>query len=339
MSNLRARIRLLAMIALTLCGALTAHAQTPGPLPTATAGPPPCALCPLVALTLATQVKPTSMVATATHVYFTDSKVLNKQLQVVPVGGGTPTLIWSKPNGSTAQSLITDGSTLFWVAWSTSSAQVYRRPLGFGPEALIFDNQSFNEPTGQALALSGSELAYANSSGNHLYRLTPASLPWTATDVLPQYVPGTQGFYYAKNVLVVGNTVYFTRALPAQGLYKVPLAGGPGTFITSADARSRLASDATYLYYATDDRIKRVSLSGGTAIDVATVTEPPSALLLDGGYIYWACQSCGTVTRLPLAGGIAKTMLSNAFGSPLSLATNASRLFVGLDDKLVSVAK
>jgi len=131
--------------------------------------------------------------------------------------------------------------------------------------------------------------------------------------------------------------VYFTHD-SGGGVFRAPLAGGSVTRLVSGADRQPLAIADDYLYFEQTGDLKKISVSGGAISILAAGVGTVSAIVANGGILYWTCSSCGTVEKQPLAGGT-RNLLTSGQDQPISLAVDGRHVFFGTSTALKRIAK
>jgi hypothetical protein len=130
--------------------------------------------------------------------------------------------------------------------------------------------------------------------------------------------------------------LYWTDGPPFQGrIMTVPIAGGaPSPLATSlSPTPNALAVDGSQAYATTElgTTIVSVPLSGGTLRTLATNQTGPTALLLDGGFLYWVLQgnafeASGALARMPVSGGTPQ-ILAEGQADPFALTMDSTAIY------------
>jgi hypothetical protein len=123
-----------------------------------------------------------------------------------------------------------------------------------------------------------------------------------------------------------GGCIYRTALSGTYPVVPAPIAKGQPP--NNIGVPSPIATDGTRVFYVVGNQIFSHALGGGAETALATETGAVTSLLADGGYVYWACSSCGTVARVPAIGG-ATHRYASAQPSPSCLAVDATRLYWG----------
>lgn len=92
-----------------------------------------------------------------------------------------------------------------------------------------------------------------------------------------------------------------------QSVHKAPKAGGAATTLaTEQENLSALVVDATHVYYACAEEIRRVPKEGGNVEVVASQLALPSGLGLDESFVYWYSPMSGKLAKAPKKKGAVK---------------------------------
>ncbi len=212
----------------------------------------------------------------------------------VPVGGGTPTTLASRP-GAPAH-LAVDASYIYWAEQAPGA--IMKVPLAGGPPTLL----AAALPVPWQIAIDdadvywmGQGLMKAPKVGGAAIELTPR-LPMLPTAAL----------------VVNATNVYFTSGPPGgvAGVSTIPSQGGTATVVYADPSETfappgPIAIDATRAYWAdASNAVYSVPLSGGTATTLATGQNNVVAIAVDDAAVYWLVNGNGTlggVMKLPLA--------------------------------------
>jgi hypothetical protein len=193
----------------------------------------------------------------ATNVYWvegalgTDGKIMS-----VPIGGGTPSTVYS--GQEIPQTVITDGTNLYWANWGTFNAEgisnndgtIWQGPVGGGSAMKLASNQ----PGTSTMAVDSNNVYWVNlgqlgsdnfpalNSGSVVK--TPIGGGSVTTLATAQSV--------AFSILVTGGHVIWTDyGLSGPGtIMSVPTTGGtPTTLVSGLDDPSALATLGSTLYW------------------------------------------------------------------------------------------
>lgn len=103
-------------------------------------------------------------------------------------------------------------------------------------------------------------------------------------------------------------SVYFSGK---DGLMKVPLAGGAVTTVVPNTRATRIALDATSVYWtsSSDGVVMKVPIAGGAPTVIASNQANPHGIAVDANNVYWTTTN--TVSKIPLGGGMPTDIASN----------------------------
>jgi hypothetical protein len=149
----------------------------------------------------------------------------------------------------------------------------------------------------------------------------PCRVGGTRAD-LPTTLGCTQTF--PGRLVVSGDYVYWTVQGPGPIVWRAPRVGGSGEELVRDTAGAfGLAVDDQFIYYAqvSAGRVRRVPLTGGPPVTLATGVAFPLFLVKDGQSLYWTDSEVdGKVMKLDLADGAQPVMLIDGQASPRALA-------------------
>ncbi len=134
------------------------------------------------------------------------------------------------------------------------------------------------------------------------------------------------------------NATYLFYTVAIQGgdeLRRVPITGGNAqeAIDTLLVPPIKLTADATSLYLADSDSLYALPVDGGAGVRLATFTDTPLDLELDGVTLHWsettgpASHETGTIHRVPVSGGGVVTELPAGGDAPRALAVATSGLY------------
>lgn len=331
----------LVAIALALILPSLARAQGLG----VTFSPPPlCTSCFVLPYVHAEGVRPTSIVVRGSTVYFTDAANVYSPfagLRSVSKDGTTVSTVSSEFGDSKPHSLISSSQYLYWVVRSPfpDNTVIRARSHATGVVTTVVSDTYSDTVKGAALSLvpgSTDGVLYANAYIGRLDQIV-AGPPVLRSTLVEGLEPGVGFFYYPQTVTAHGTEAYF--ASYRGELYRIGLGGGTPTRLNvSAGMGTRLTTDSTNLYYTTPTGIGRYNFATRVASTLISLAERPSTILLDGTNLYFALPTAKTVWRLSLT-STANSWMMTGDTAPQSLATSSTRLYVGTQGQLVSVAK
>jgi hypothetical protein len=221
-----------------------------------------------------------SLVQDTTNLYWASAAVASgpRTIWKQPKAGGTPTAIIQNSIGATSLQVV--NGTIYWVDNGVGSATgqyIVSSPTANPKETVIFQNV----PT-PYLHVDSNQVAYAvgtnsrdiyylgltNSTASLLVQTTPTVAVGVGSDMTQLYWAAQTGAVYraaktggassmvadqVSNFVVDTAGVYFVGTVN-QDLQVVPLTGGtPRTVVKGPFSGTRLAVDATYVYYTVYD--------------------------------------------------------------------------------------
>jgi hypothetical protein len=324
------------IVAAALLGEDVAWAQG---FPAQPAAPVVCTPCPSAVTTLAKGLRPTSLAADDTNVYFTDSYSMAtgyRAVGKVPIGGGSPATLYASQAGITNSSLQLAGGYLYWAdqrgVWSISTAggaAIQLLHTGSGTYLLSSHTLVHAPSRGDAYLMF-----HSNQQSSNLFAMSTVLFFWTWTKLFS----ASDGiFYYPYSVTADATRIYFLSF--GGRLFSKPRAGGAPTELATGADNSVLTTDGIGLYFVKDSSIMSISVEGGPISTFATGCSSVTDMVIDGKQLYWTCASNGTVMRQALGGGIGPTTLASGQSSPSCLTVHGDRVYFGTQNALKSVAK
>jgi hypothetical protein len=249
-------------------------------------------------VTLATGYRLSGIAVDATSVFWMAGipDASGGALMTVPIGGGTPTTLASRPG--TPAHLAVDASYAYWTE-QTQGAVLKVSLTGGAPTTIAPAPGAWQIVVGDTdVYWNGRGVMKAPKIGGPPIELTPG------LHMLP-----------TAGLAVDAKNVYFTSGPPGggtAGVSTVPSQGGT-TSVVYANTSGVFASpgpiaiDATRAYWADgSNAVFCVRLSGGAAITLATGQQEVVAIAVDESAVYWlvngnASTGQGAVMKLPLA--------------------------------------
>ena len=293
-------------------------------------------------VTLASGQTPGNIAVDANSVYWSDHTDGISSIRRVPIGGGTPTIVFSGP----VTHIAADRANLYWV----------------GPDAVMKLSSAGGSPfplakarSGIRVAVDGSDVFWSDADGVHkvdqggaaattlfagTVYLTALAASGGSVFFLKQAACPPCGFDVVKVSSQGGSPVtLFTETGPgfpdalnvdASSVYwgnenrgtvsKVPVAGGPPTTLFARDPGGGaqytiggIAADVTGVYSGISDfdghgSLIRIAPQGDVALFGATTLADdqlrPGSVVLDGANVYWS--TAGTRVNQIVRGTICK---------------------------------
>ena len=259
------------------------------------------------------QSSATAIAVNATSVFWTNYGASGAVMKV-PIGGGTPTTLASGQEN--AAYIAIDDTSVYWTTShqivTTKSGTVNKMPISGGtvttlgtcatsiPTGLAIDATSvywlcyegrINKvakaggttttltsavATPMKLVVSGTSLLFTDG-GSGLYRISTIG---GAITHVAQYIGATSP---TGDLVVSGSNAYWTFGAT---VLTVPLVGGTTTVLADiAGTPSPLAVDSTHAYWSANE-IKRVAVTGGTAVTISTGAA--AGIALDATHLFLA---------------------------------------------------
>lgn len=173
------------------------------------------------------------------------------KISKMPIGGGTVTPVASGFTNLANNSLMTDGTNLYFVAQQISGSNYAIKKVAVGGGTVTdLVTLSTTQPT---LTVAGSTVFYSDPVANAV-KSVPVAGGAPAT-VSTGALPDNRG----QSMRVIGSTLYFAAG---AGVQSVPTAGGSNTVrATTSGATSDLTSDGTSLFFADQSGAHKMNLS------------------------------------------------------------------------------
>lgn len=269
---------------------------------------------------LAMDPAPEMLATDGANVYWTSNGTQGNDgaVRSVPVGGGGVTTLAGGVVGQVVNPeaiALAGGQVYFAAFYSLESVATTgaggTTTLGMGP-------------FGQSIAVGGN-VVYATLEG------TVVSTPvGTVSDNQPPTFSSDGGFAVAvdaTNVYVGGSS-----------LYQVPIAGGGGTLLASAEAYA-IALDAANVYWVdSSSLVMKVPIGGGTVTTLASGENAPRGIAVDATNVYWTdVGGGGTVRSVPIAGGTPVTLAVGPIATLGSIVVDATSLYWGTNNAIVKL--
>jgi len=294
-----------------------------------------------IPVTLASRFSvPLGLAVTASHVYWTGERTgfapsgcagpgVIRTLHRTDLGTGATTLLHNGDgcSGGTGDVVMGGGFT-YWVT-STSSPNTWtlqKLALAGGIPATV----AWTTVPIVALAHDATHLYWMENDqlmGTALWRVPLAG----GAAELIGLANGSRTPAFALNA----THLFFTAAITGgDELRRAAIAGGTQEAIDTLPLPPlKLVADATSLYLADSDSLYALPVDGGDGVRLASFTDPPLDLELDGTTLLWsestgpAHNETGTIHRVPAAGGAVMTELPAGGDAPRALAVAPSGLY------------
>lgn len=224
--------------------------------------------------------EPREIVTDSTSVYWSNPGI--NELKSAPLGGGTPSTLWS---GSVGSAVAVDASHVYW--WDSSSNTVMMADLDGSSPTTVASGQpnvhSIAAHSGHVFWTSGNDVVGIDiSGGSHTTFASGLNSPRTvATD-------GSHVYWMIGNWDVANNE-----------LQRIPVGGGSVEVVANASAYA-ITLDATHVYCADNYNgdIWRVPKAGGTVEVLATGQPYPFDIAVDDTAVFWSSETDGGVGKV-----------------------------------------
>jgi hypothetical protein len=269
----------------------------------------------------ANQGGPAGLALDGTSVYW--AAETDKTVMKMPLAGGNATPLAT--NQDDPYAIAVDGTTVYWTNVTTNT--VMRVPLGGGsPTAVVTDPS-----VGDSLAIDATSVYFAGA--NKIMKAPKGGGSAVKVADAP----------YATNVVVSGSWLYFGSSSPTfqPQVNRVPVTGGTPTALGTSTgsmvvAKSSMAVDGTFVYWADGDYVTKVPLAGGAPQQVVSAFGV-WRVAVDANTLYWPAGVA--VKKMPIGGG-ADSNVANCFqGCPLALAVSPTHLYWTTTDRIVRAPK
>jgi hypothetical protein len=148
------------------------------------------------------------------------------------------------------------------------------------------------------IALDSQFVYFTDNTGGTVYRVVKTGDPST----LVTLATGQRGLNLVAADPEPNGAVYFSRGGDDGGVSKVSKTGGQVTVVAPVGDAWEIALDQTNLYFTAVGGLYRVPKAGGALTKLATLSENPGSVAIDGDSIYFNDKQYGTVNRLPKDG-------------------------------------
>jgi hypothetical protein len=251
---------------------------------------------------------PTEVRVNATNVYWNgldDPVHQSGVVMTVPLGGGTPTTLYSGSVGG----IDIDATNIYWTAgWLTGNG-LLKMPLGGGTVSTIATLMDVPKE----VRAFGSRVFFTTTYSGDVIAVPIAGGPSTVL-----YSTGLQ--IAQSDVAPSASDVYFTVA---GELLSVPPGGGSVSTIVGVNGGDawHLVVDSANVYWADYGSwtIMQAPLSGGPAITLASTTQPPGYIAVDTGAVYFTAGVYCSVCSVPIGGGAVTTYASGYYAEGIAV--------------------
>ena len=268
----------------------------------------------------ADQYFPKQLALDDTHVYWANSGTPpyydDGEIMRVAKAGGAPEVVFA--NLSYPEYLVLDGGTLYWTSPgdggvrsaptdASGPVSVLALATDTAPRSLVLHDNTlywadvFNHKI-VALDLSTSlqtEFAPTQNGAHHLH-VHGAHLYWEANERVFRK-PLAGGFEqvlafnqtFVTSLFVHGDSVYVQNQYNFT-VFRIATDGsGVASQFAYEGANKRLYSDGASVFWATDNKIRHKSLSGGAVSSLISASQPVGWIAVDPDVIYWTQHSDG----------------------------------------------
>lgn len=223
--------------------------------------------------------------------------------------------------------VVVDATNVYWTA--SSGGNVYKVPLDGGNSTILANAQSspFN------IAVDATNVYWTNTGGT----IMKVPIAGGAATVLASGQPTPLGIAIdADYVYWVNGYFGSTNAT----VMKVPIAGGvPITIVNGQTRPTGIAVDATSVYWTNGvgngaDSLQKCPL-GGCPGNITTTLASGQQILglsnliliaVDSTHVYWPNGAEGTIKRVPINGGVPKTMATGQ-QNPNAIVHDANAIY------------
>jgi hypothetical protein len=298
-------------------------------------------------------------------------------LRGVPKSGGTEFSVYVSGNSgngggpASPQAFAVDDTSAYYEGFEqqpmggsvpallASPTSPWDGGAGPTPRVVATISQNLGGGLGEVLIESGTLFVFLQGGGGTELLSVPAgggTLQQLAT------IPGNPQSPYAIDT----KNVYFLETNGSCAIESAPLAGGMVSTLTSQACPSGMASDGTYLYWASNAatsngnqcavQIERIPVSGGSPGTFATISanEAPAGVAVDATSVYLLTNA--SLWAVPLAGGAPARIAGNLGGmngqtgpgnclyngsstSTSSLAVDDTNAYVAVGSTLLAIPK
>lgn len=275
---------------------------------------------PVAIATLDPGSAPYGIVVDATNVYWTEvgsAPNTGRVMQAKKDGTGQVTIAMTQ---DAPHAIAVGDGFVYWGLYSATGA-LRKAPVGGGTVIDLLPVA----PTVLEMAVDSTYIWWTREPDD-VQRMPTAGLPDGGVEDLLTLNPLANGITYdATNIYWAnqqdGNVKKADRDL------------GNDTPIASGDVPWGVAVDAANIYWteqgsgADIGKVMKASKVDGTGlVELASMQGSPQGIAVDGTHVYWANRDAGTISKVPLTGGVV-TVIAMGQQKPVKLAIDATHVF------------
>jgi hypothetical protein len=212
--------------------------------------------------------------------------------------------------------IVVDGTNIYYAVWPATGGAIYSVPLGGGSPSQLA------KASGPALmATDGTNIYWAEAGGEDVMSV-PISGGTPTTVAQSQ----TSSAYYG--VAVQDGVLYWTS--PSEGnVYEKLLAStSPNGFAIASSQAGCTGVTFTpgALFFSVTTGVEKMTLPDETPRSIFSDSKRAYGVATDGVNVYWADQTAGTVSRVPVSGG-ATTVVVSGESRPTGVALDSTYVY------------
>lgn len=220
-----------------------------------------------------------------------------------------------------------DATTIYWTNYirptssSPAGGSVMKMPLEGGLPQVTTVAHDQSSPTG--IAVDSANIYWTNFDGGTVMKVAIGG-------GTPSVVAQGQG--HPLRIVVDTTSIYWTNNTSGS-VMKAPTAGGAMTTLASPSGSLAwgIAVDSTSVYWtsfsATASAVMKVPLGGGSVASLTETAEPLEDIVADATSLYWVSAAAGTVSKMPIGGGLATVLSHGSIGGPYGIAVDATNIY------------
>lgn len=293
---------------------------------------------------------PDSLVLIGNDVYFLNYGPEDGlgSLMRVPIAGGTAQTVAA--NLTRPFSITADANNLYWQAEDgKGSGIVVKLGLSGGApttlasglktlsDVLVMSEVQF--PLTSNVAVTATDVYFVAFSGGEQAGVLSVPVDGgTVSTLVSQYIPdgGAPTRISSNGIAIDGTALYGVTNGPTNGVYRVPLTGGPAILLADNTANAwTLTLSGKDIFFVDEGlnfnqaTLQSIPQAGGTSKVLAKGLKSPWALVADGGSIFFVDQTGpegGSVNAYDIESGAIRT-LAPYLDSPVSLAVDSKNAY------------